>query len=382
MTTVHFIYPYGSSISCPQAIGRNVAERLRRHYEVRQYDWDDTGVIDPGPDDVLLGHAHPAPWTIFRRSAKRRGWRRVIALSPYNHDPRQVSFFDAVISRCDHFLAITGNYWADSIGDSLFSHWAPKMVHVDLAVDRRDFPVIKKRFNPPGSRRFVYIGHAGWQKNTRYLQTIARMMSGTAFSWMGSGTRGIKGVRSLGRQDFTSEEARRLVAEHDFLLTVGRADANPATVLEGMAWGLVPVCTPTSGYAGYPGIVNLPLDDPAGAVGVLDAHQAVPEGQLLEMQEVNWQALDAHFNWDRFAGQVFDAIRSDASPALRAEDPGRKMRLRVATLSSPYSMLHPRSLRPLVNRALHGRMARAEVPTRPGASAATRSPLLVLAIRP
>jgi len=59
-------------------------------------------------------------------------------------------------------LAITGNAWMKRLKDSPFQHWEPKIVHVDLAVDRADFPIIKKNFNPAGKRRFLYIGHTAW----------------------------------------------------------------------------------------------------------------------------------------------------------------------------------------------------------------------------
>jgi glycosyltransferase involved in cell wall biosynthesis len=307
-------------------------------------------MLEPGDDDVLLGHPHPAPWTVFRRSARQPGWRRVIILAPYNHDPRQVSFVDSLVSRCDLYLAITGGYWFDSIQGSLFSHWAPKMVHVDLAVDRHDFPIIKRRFNPAGSRRFLYIGHSGWQKNVRYLQRIAQMMPRFAFSWMGDGRTDIEGVTRLGHHDFVSDSARSLVASHDFLLSVGKVDANPATILEAMAWGLVPACTPTSGYSGYRGIVNIPLDDPAGAVSVLEGLQYAPEHALQNMQSENWNALDVHFNWNRFASQVRVAIDSGASPPMLREGTGRKARLRVAAVVSPHSMLRRGNLRLLAHR--------------------------------
>jgi hypothetical protein len=364
VTRVHFVYPHGKSISCPDAIGRNVAHRLKQHFEVIQYEWDDTKVIEPGDGDVLLGHPHPAPWTVFRRSARRPGWRRIIMMSPYANDPRQVAFVDPFLSRCDLYLAITGNFWFESINSSPFSHWEPKMVHMDLAVDRRDFPPLKTEFSPPHFRRFLYIGHDRWYKNVRYLEQLAQMTH-SSISWMGSGRTRIKGVSMLGHQDFASESARRLVASHDFVLTVGRADANPTTLLEGMAWGLVPVCTPTSGYAGYQSIVNIPLDDPQGAVRVFERLQCIPEEVLIGMQTANWRALDAHFNWDRFAWQVREAIDSRVSPPMLREGTGRKAGLQVAAIVSPLSMLRRGNLRLLGHRTgliKPTRMNRAQLP--------------------
>jgi len=156
------------------------------------------------------------------------------------------------------------------------------------------------------------------------------------------------GCRTSRFQDFATEEARRLVAAHDFLLTVGNNDANPSTILEAMAWGLVPVCTPTSGYVGYPGILNVPLHNPVGAAAVLNELQTTPEGRLIEMQQENWAALDTHFTWKRFAEQVVGAVRSGESPALLREPLHRKIWLRAAALTSPYSLLRPANLRLLL----------------------------------
>lgn len=344
MTTVHLVYPHQPRISCPDAIGHQLGIRLAQHYTVRLYDWDAIQRIRPAPGDVLIGHPHPAPWTCFRWSASQRGWRRVIMLSPYNHgDPWQVSFLDAVIGRCDLYLAITGRYWYESVADSLYAHWQPKMVHVDLAIDRADFPVLKQEFNPPGERRFVYIGHSGWTKNTPYLTAIAEAAPDCPIAWIGRGEQPIPGLQPLGFQNFATPEGKRSVAAHDFLLTVGRADANPTTVLEAMAWGLIPVCTPQSGYVGYPSIVNVPLDDPAGAAAVLRRLQTAPQSELAGWQSRNWQLLNEHFQWDRFAAQVISAIESPASPPLGPVSPAARRRLQWLTLQSPNAFWRPRN---------------------------------------
>jgi glycogen synthase len=140
----------------------------------------------------------------------------------------------------------------------------------------------------------------------------------------------------MGQVDFGSKAGRDLIAGFDFMLTVGRADANPTTILEAMAWGLVPICTPTSGYRGIPSIPNVPLDDAAGAAaivrGLLDTH----ESELVAMQAENWQMLDEHYTWDRFAAQVIAAIESNDSPALLPESLGRRLAFRFYDRTSPY----------------------------------------------
>jgi glycosyltransferase involved in cell wall biosynthesis len=344
--TVHLIYPHGPKTSCPDAIGREVGKRLAKIYPVVLHDWDEFGYITPREGDVLVGHACPIPCTVFKRSAKRTGWRRVVLLSPHCHgDPHQPAFNDRVLPYCDVYLAITGNYWFNDLPNSLYAHWLPKMVHVDLAVDRSEFPVIKTHFNRKGLRRAVYIGSTAWYKNTDYLSRVASEV-GFEIAWIGTGT-GIPGTRALGRLDFSTSEARRIVAEFDFLLTVGRADGNPATILEAMAWGLIPVCTPQSGYIGYAGIINVPPDDAERAVATLRSLQEVPDERLYEMQASNWELLDHHFNWDRFTAQVVQAIQSSSSYECPSAGLVKTGKIRAAEVLSPFwvEMARPSKLR-------------------------------------
>ena len=350
MTTIHLVYPHGSRISCPDAIGRNLAERLRARYNVLLYDWDETCAIIPGPDDILLGHPHPAPWTCFRRSMAQSGWRKIIAMSPYSHgDPTYVAFFDSIIARVDLFLAITGRYWYTSVGESIFSHWRLKMIHLDLAVNRNDFPILKTSFNPSGERRFVYIGNSGLFKNVAYLTAIAKALPEMTFAWIGSrigsGSTTIPGLLPYGFQDFQRDDARAIVAGYDFMLTVSRADANPTTILEAMAWGLIPVCTPQSGYIGYPGIINIPLDNLQAVTKRLCMLQEMSEATLLRIQQENWNLIEQYFTWDRFAQQVIDAIEAPKHHIKIEEPLLRKAKLYWTSVVSPFSIFHPIGLR-------------------------------------
>jgi glycosyltransferase involved in cell wall biosynthesis len=256
---------------------------------------------------------------------------------------------------CDLYLAITGNYWFKRIGQSGFAHWQPKMRHLDLAVDRGDFPPIKQRFNPPGQRKFVYIGKDAWYKNVAYLSEVARLAR-MDIAWIGSGS-DYPGLRKLGRLDFATSEARQVVSEYDFLVTVGKADGNPTTILEAMSWGLIPVCTPQSGYEGYESIVNIPLGDAAGSVRILRNLQEVPESTLHRYQLANWRLLEDHFNWDRIGRDVIDAIEDTSSPLLGKESFKRRLEIRWAEIRSPYwgDYLDPNELSRRLRRYLTSR---------------------------
>ncbi len=286
-------------------------------------------------------------------------------LAPFSPgDPRQFGFADRVLERCDLFLAITGPHWMSCAGASDAAHWLPKIVHVDLAVDRKDFPVVKHRFAPAGQRSFVYIGNTAWYKNPTYLEEIASRLPSTRFGWIGRGERSIRGFDALGSQDFSTQVGRELVAGFDFLLTVGSADANPTTIIEAMAWGLIPVCTPESGYSGIPSIPNVPLGDADSAVAILRRLDNMPERELDEMRAANWALLDHHFKWDRLCSQAVDAVDSHLSPPLDDEPLARRLRLAWATWSGPFSPLRRTQLRlgvKALNTAVRG--------PRPGCSA-------------
>ncbi|HEX9045370.1 MAG TPA: hypothetical protein VF802_10125 [Candidatus Limnocylindrales bacterium] len=234
-------------------------------------------------------------------------------------------------------MAICGRFWFQWIQRSECAHWAPKMRHLDLAIDRDDFPVLRTQFHPPGRRRFCYIGSTASFKNTEYLTALAARLPDTEIAWIGRG-QPIRGLKPLGWADFSSDTGRALVSGFDFLVTVGRADANPTTILEAMAWGLIPVCTPQSGYAGVEGIVNVPLDDPAAAAAILARLNEAPEEELLALQAINWAALDQHYTWDRFAAQVVDAIESTESPALGPEPLSRRLRFAFYGQLSPFGL--------------------------------------------
>lgn len=333
--TIHLVYPHGKRVSCPDAIGRNVGKRLEQRYDVRYHHWAGTGKIVPNSGDILIGHACPIPFTLFRRSCRDRRWGRVLLLSPHCHgDKHQPAFNEHVMYDCDLYLAITGNYWFRDVPNSSFSHWYPKMIHLDLAVDRHDFPLIKQTFNPPEKRRFLYIGTSAWYKNVGYLSDIAQRLPDVEFAWAGV-DKGLPSIRPLGWQDFGTEESRSVISNYDFMITVGNADGNPTTILEAMAWGLIPVCSPQSGYVNYPSIPNIPLNDISVAVEMIKNLQNVKEETLRSWQEVNWNLLDDHFNWDRFSNQILDAITSKDSPPLENISIGRKARLLWAELTNP-----------------------------------------------
>ena len=70
---VHLVYPVGNKIKTPDAIGRHLKQSIEKDYQVTTYNYDEYKIISPGSSDVLIGHWHPNPFTVFRLSALKMG---------------------------------------------------------------------------------------------------------------------------------------------------------------------------------------------------------------------------------------------------------------------------------------------------------------------
>ena len=304
---IHLVYPHQNKISAPNVIGYKLIEFLSQSHPVRAYNWDEFRTIIPSPGDVLIGHVCPAPFTVMQRALKERGWHKKIIMQPYNEDVRQIGFLDAHIDECDAFLAITGKYWFDRVASTAFAHWRPKMIHLDLAVDREQFPYLKTTFNKEGERKFLYIGNDRPGKNLNYLEEIFEKLPSIQIHTIGKIPSSRKFINH-GYLNFKEKESKSLLDEFDFMITVGNADANPTTVLESMSWGLIPICTPTSGYVNEEGIVNVPLGNAQAARDIIESLNLMPQSELSRLQISGQKALKDNYNWPRFLNTVKEQI--------------------------------------------------------------------------
>ena len=119
------------------------------------------------------------------------------------------------------------------------------------------------------------------------------------------------------------------------MITVGSADANPTTILEAMAWGLIPVCSKQSGYEGFTPIRNISIDSMEDAVTMIKHLRSVSEVNLKKWQQENLASLDKHFNWKRFCVQVLYEIESEEKPDLTETSFTNRLFLLFAEFRSP-----------------------------------------------
>jgi hypothetical protein len=164
----------------------------------------------------------------------------------------------------------------------------------------------------------------------------------------------VPGVQALGPRDTSSEETRELVASYDFMITVGRSDANPMSVLEAMGWGLLPICTPQSGYVGEAGVANVPVDDLDGALAVLDSLQVAPARQLEAARLANDDRLAQHYTWQRFGDQVAAALVAAPLPPLGETDLVHRLRLAATAAWSPSGPLRGPGSLPMLREVVRG----------------------------
>lgn len=331
MATVHFVYNKGQRLKTPERITYEIAERLGRRYSLAIYDQRETGTIHPRVGDILIGH--PSRYTqdaLFNRSFRQDGWARRIVFCPFSYGmPRDAAAIDPLVEDADLHLALCGPYWFDTMDTSIVSHWRYKTMRCDLGVNRTHYPQVKQAFNPPGRRRFVYIGNAGPMKGVDFLCRLAEANPGLDFGWIGwtgedqrpAGTlrreydpleRRLRSgrFRVHGGADWRERRFVDVVCDYDILLTCGRSDSNPTTILETSAWGLVPVAPAQCGYYGDDWLVNIPLDDVDGASQILHRLNQCPDAELLARREAGYRQLDAHYTWDHAAQQVIDCIEA------------------------------------------------------------------------
>lgn len=157
------------------------------------------------------------------------------------------------------------------------------------------------------------------------------------FRRIGPPKRKFRHLKQLGEMDFGRPEAQQAVAECDFMITMGAFDANPTTLLEAMAWGLIPVAPEGSGYYESQGVINISPDDLDAACEVIQRLQDAPEAELLALQARNRQRILDYYQFDRFTDIILAELLARGHHDFRIRSPWRRWRLLSTVLRSPQS---------------------------------------------
>lgn len=312
--------PWKHPIRAPHSISYHLLGALKKRAPTRFYSMYEHGVCKVAKNDLVLAQPLPLggfgstrpktddPRSVTSRTIREHRATRNIIIMPYAHDELLVSWAHDLLSHTSEVVFIGGKIWSEQweerspFADLTFE----RRIHVDMGIDPIDYPRVKSRFNPKGKRKYLYIGHTSWYKNTNELERIAELIPHFEGGHIGGGSiRGWKKIANFA--DLTPEYMSKLAEEYDFFVNTSTADAQATTILEQMCFGLIVACTPESGYD-HPSLIRLHTSDTRHNVRILSALQDKDEDELLAITEENRRIAVTQHSWERFTTQILDFI--------------------------------------------------------------------------
>jgi glycosyltransferase involved in cell wall biosynthesis len=212
---------------------------------------------------------------------------------------------DRLLPSVDILFGIMGEYWWDKWDSSPYAHWKNKMIRLDMAVDLERYHRVKKKFNPPGKRGFLYIGNSSdARKGTDFLGRVMAQLPDYRKGWIGSGPEIPNVSRIATHASLTPEFMTKVAKDYDIFISPAIADPNPTTILESMSWGFPVACTPQSGYYENTYRKNIYLESLDKTLEVLLNLQYMDESELVFMADKAYDALSSDYSWEKFTSTI------------------------------------------------------------------------------
>jgi len=306
-------------VQSPYENTRNIYEALSRKMPTLLYHLTEKVYCGFKADDYFLGHPyfphkegyHGVTEMAFREKIRPTKLALIaplhcdVKIKTYHINKEFLDDIDKLLPTADILFAIMGEYWWDQWDLSPYSHWKPKMVRLDMAVDTRRYPRIKKSFNSIGKRGYLYIGNSNDpRKGIDYFSNLMGQLPNYAKGWIGSGPEIPNVPRISEARQLTPEFMTEIAKQYDFFISPSIADPNPTTILESMAWGFPVVCTPQSGYYETAFRKNIYLDDNAKSVNILNELQNADERELRLMADKAREIVESEYTWERFTNTI------------------------------------------------------------------------------
>lgn len=316
---VHFVYafqPSNGALQSPYCITRNLYNYLVKRTEVVYNTWDSRSVPEFLPNDILIGHPHYDTNTfmqqVFRKNLQCKARCTIHPLHTARVNDNMP--FDFMSKKADKIFSICGPYWYDTIENTPFAHWKPKIVRLDMAVDGKQFPFLRKKFNDRGKRRLVYIGSAMPQKNLGYMRDLMQQLPDVELDWYGGDSNHplakLPNVRAFGWLTLDKNVAQKIVDECDIMINTSMSDANPTTLLETRAWGMITACTPQSGYYNDPFFTELSLGDlKTSRQAIRHLIHDVESDDLMDRAIKSRQEIESKYTWENFCETVWQGLQ-------------------------------------------------------------------------
>ena len=314
---IHLVYagsPDSESIQSPYSITKNLYYYLKARAHVMYHDWTSRANIEALPNDIVIGHPNYDSDTIiskFFRSGQK--CKAKCLIHPLHTVRIQDNLpFDPLAQAADKIFSICGPYWYDTIGDTPFAHWKPKITRLDMAVDANVYPYLKTEFNPIGKRKLIYMGSSTPHKNLSYMIELLSRMPDITLNWYGGDgdhpLAKLPNVKTVGWVVLDKNMATNIVQECDIFVNTSFSDANPTTLLESTAWGLIPACTPQSGYYNDPMFTPLNLWSIDESVSAIRKLLNTPSEVLKERSIRSRAIIESKYNWNVFCETVWKEL--------------------------------------------------------------------------
>lgn len=301
-------------IQAPFSISYNICNSLSKFYNLRLYDIHDTRDLQLGENDIFLGHAWPDfkhlkagnnAWTTYDPNQivnkvilKYPNDPRVKIIGPFNHSMEQTAWLGPLFEKMSTFIGIAGDYWFENLSHYPLSSKIGNFQHLNMAIDQRDYPLLKKEFNNKGKRKFLYIGRLSKEKNLQLLEDLAKNNNFEG-GYISDGD-GLKGWKKL--SDFrklTPEYMKTIIKDYDVFVSASNFDAQATTVLEAMCWGLMILCTKESGYC-HESMFLLDLENETFNNQQIYNIQERDNNEFIKYQLQNLTLIKTKYSWNRF----------------------------------------------------------------------------------
>lgn len=311
--------PNGNSIGSPYTITQNVYKFLKQktteiNWGLQYYNWTNGGAIDHGPDDIIIGHPNYDHNTIIQKTFKaNRPCRAKFTIHPLHTRDVSANFpFNDLVNQADGMFAICGKYWYDTLEQTQFAHWKPKITRLDMGINTDHYPFMKTVFNEPHLRRLLYIGSETHYKNLSYMTEIMKLIPDVQLYRYGGSSEHplshLPNVRTTGNVTLNSEMGRHLCNACDLMINVSISDANPTTLLECSSWGIPVACTPGSGYYGGDPFFEIPESNAVLAAQFIKNLLRGPDDVLYKASIKNRALMQTEYNWEVFCTKIWNKL--------------------------------------------------------------------------
>lgn len=323
MPSIHFVYagdPAGGEIRSPYCITTNVHRFLKQKCDeigwgLKYYNWTNIGPVDSAPDDIIIGHPNYGSNTVIQASFRESPCKAKFTMHPIHTRMLEDNMpFAPLVAQANGFFGICGPFWYDTMQDTAFADWKPKMTRLDMAVDPAHFPFLKHQINPVSERRLLYIGSDTKHKNLAYLREIMSRLPARQLYWFGGHSQHplaqLPNVEVTGNVVLAGETAQGICNATDLMINVSVSDANPTTLLETAAWGMPVACTAGSGYYNGQPFYSITENNPDQAAQEIRNILGASQEDLDTHRMANVELIKSHYNWANFCGTIWRVLEN------------------------------------------------------------------------